>query len=228
MKPYRFVRALTGDERRAVEELVRTHPKPRVRARANAILLSAGGHSARQIAKLLGAGYQTVHGWLARFEREGAAGLVNRPKPGATPKAGPDYKRQLREAVAARPADLGYPFATCDGRPPAGPPRPTHRRSGHWRNGAPTPSGGGPGICTLRARTRIAAGPDPSPRSDCPSRQVKRPTPGRDLLPQPDTFGMDTGGAFDHCRRHSGFPSEGSGFAPLMPGRWRAGAHRVA
>lgn len=112
MRPPRKLRPLTDDERAEVEELRRRDPRHRVRQRASAVRLGSLGYQVRQIAEVLGAGFQTVHGWFDAFEAGGVAGLFDRPKPGAPPKAGPDYRQKLREALAARPPELGYPFTT--------------------------------------------------------------------------------------------------------------------
>ena len=110
MRPSRFVRPLTPTEQAAIADLFRYHAQQRVRRRANAIRLSALGYTVAQIAEVLAAGYQTVHSWIDAFEAEGAAGLIDQPRSGAPPKATPDYRKLLREAVAANPHDLGYPF----------------------------------------------------------------------------------------------------------------------
>lgn len=110
MRLSRFVRPLTPAEQAAIDDLFRYHALQRVRRRANAVRLSALGYTVAQIAQVLAAGYQTVHSWLDAFEDQGTAGLIDKPRSGAPPKATPDYRKHLREAVAANPHDLGYPF----------------------------------------------------------------------------------------------------------------------
>lgn len=108
MPRHRSVRPLTAEELAALEDLARGHQKPRVQNRARGILLSGTGLTVLQIAKKFRAGYQTVHDWIDAFEKEGIAGLEEGQRSGARPKAGTEYRRQLRIAYAREPAMLGY------------------------------------------------------------------------------------------------------------------------
>jgi len=112
MRPPRILRSLTDSEQQAIQELHRHDPRHRVRCRANAIRLGSLGYAVREIATVLGVGFQTVHSWFDAFEAQGVTGLFDKPKSGAPPKAGPDYRQHLRDALAVNPKDLGYPFTT--------------------------------------------------------------------------------------------------------------------
>jgi hypothetical protein len=62
-----------------LQHLTKTDPDPRVRRRAQVLLLVAEGHSQASVARLLHTSAYRVHAWLARFAREGRTGLVDRP-----------------------------------------------------------------------------------------------------------------------------------------------------
>ena len=62
--PGRFMGPLTDVQWQAVGVLFLTHARPRVRARAAAILLSAQGLSVRQIAEVLRVRRQSVRKWF--------------------------------------------------------------------------------------------------------------------------------------------------------------------
>jgi|SRR5579883_1133052 len=78
-----YVRTLTDDERRTIENLApsRTAPARQVE-RAKIIWLSAQGAKGPAIAQHLGIHEQTVRDWLKRFNQDGVSGLNDRPRPG--------------------------------------------------------------------------------------------------------------------------------------------------
>ncbi len=110
MMPHRFVRRLTAAEERTIEQLFKRSPDVRVRRRANAVRLSALGYTVPQIAQVTGSWPQTVRNAFDRFESGGAAALSDRPRSGRPPKATPEYRARLVEAVKTDPRKLGYPF----------------------------------------------------------------------------------------------------------------------
>lgn len=65
-----------------LQHLTKTDPDPRVRRRAQAVLLVEEGHSQASVARLLHTSAYRVHVWLERFTAEGRAGLVDRPRGG--------------------------------------------------------------------------------------------------------------------------------------------------
>ena len=65
--------------------------------RAVMVLLSVHGLPAPQIAELLGCHPSTVRRWIGRFDREGPAGLADRPRSGRPPLGG----RRLTGRIAA-------------------------------------------------------------------------------------------------------------------------------
>lgn len=110
MLPRRFVRSLTTAEARQIEQLFRSAAQPRVRRRANTIRLSSLGYTVAEVAEVTGCTRQTVRNSFDRFESGGADALRDRPRSGRPPKATPDYRARLVEAVKTDPKEFGYPF----------------------------------------------------------------------------------------------------------------------
>jgi transposase len=76
--------------------------------RARIILLSADGHTGREVATLVGCTQQSVVAWRNRYEKEGLAGLEDRPRSGRPAQ----IDAQKRSEVVAKtlkppPAKLG-------------------------------------------------------------------------------------------------------------------------
>lgn len=83
MKPCtKFVSALADTDKDALTHLHSHGPTHRQRQRAQAVLLSAKGYTLEQIADVVGAGRNTVSGWLDAWQERGLSGLADAPKPG--------------------------------------------------------------------------------------------------------------------------------------------------
>jgi transposase len=85
-----------SERRAALHHLTKTDADPRVRRRAQALLLVDAGYSQASAARLLQTSASRVHVWGARFAAEGRAGLVDRPR-GGRPHALSDADRALLE-----------------------------------------------------------------------------------------------------------------------------------
>jgi transposase len=96
----------------ALTRLTRTDPDPRVRHRADALLLMAGGLSGTQTAKLSGCSRTSLRRWAQRFLAEGRAGLVDRPRRGRPRKLDAAAQTLLATALADSPLDYAYPVTT--------------------------------------------------------------------------------------------------------------------
>jgi transposase len=107
-----FVRPLTSRERKDLTRLVRVGLDARVVRRAQMVRLSSAGKTAAEVAALWAASGPGVRKVINRFNREGIAGLSDRPRPGRPRKTDGRYVELLKQAVSANPRDLGYPF-TC-------------------------------------------------------------------------------------------------------------------
>lgn len=96
----------------ALEVLYRTTKVPRMRTRAQMILLSAEqGLSAPQIAEIVRESARTVQRWLNRYQAEGIQGLYDAPRSGSPGKVTPLYKDLLLASVRRRPRVLGLPYS---------------------------------------------------------------------------------------------------------------------
>lgn len=111
MKRVEYVHSLSREELTEIQQAIRNHPKPRVRVRSIMIRLSYEGHTASEIAKMLGCSRQTVLNQIHRYEQEGILGLEDKPRSGAHTKADANYIVQLKKAIASNPPDLGYHFS---------------------------------------------------------------------------------------------------------------------
>src|SRR3954451_6311607 len=91
---------LSGEQRDVLEQ-VRRRAVGRVSQRAHMVLLSARGYTVEQIAEIFGVGEDVVRKWLRRYERQGALGLDDRPRPGRPPKD--RLARHIVDAQASNP-----------------------------------------------------------------------------------------------------------------------------
>jgi transposase len=111
MKPIR-IPALSPEQFDSLEKLYRTTRKPRLRTRAQMVLLAAEQRmTAAQIAEIVRASEETVRRWLKRYLAEGVEGLRDVPHPGAPRKVTEEYKERLLHAVRRRPRSLDLPFS---------------------------------------------------------------------------------------------------------------------
>jgi transposase len=111
MKPI-HVPPLTDDELRELEELYRKTKVPRLRTRAQMVLLSAEkGLRVPEIAEIVRESQATVLRWLKRYMAEGTAGLHDAPRPGAPARVTDAYREKLEATVRRRPRSLGLPYS---------------------------------------------------------------------------------------------------------------------
>lgn len=111
MKRPKQVHPLSDSELTEIQQVISTHPKPRVRVRAIMIRMSHEGLSAPEIATLLGVSRQTVLHQIQRYEDSGIIGIEDRPRSGPPAKANAEYIAKLKRAVASDPRELGYRFS---------------------------------------------------------------------------------------------------------------------
>jgi transposase len=95
-----------------LDRLYRTTQVPRLRTRAQMILLAADqGLKVAQIARIVRESEATVLRWLKRYRAEGLEGLHDAPRPGRPSSMTAAYKAALLAAVRRRPRSLGLPFS---------------------------------------------------------------------------------------------------------------------
>ncbi len=110
MRPQRFIKKLTKNERQEIENLYRKGPNNRVRKRAQAIRLSTKGYTIPQISEILGCNQQSIHNWFNGFEMDGLDGLYDKPREGRPIVATAEYRSRLVDAIKTNPRQMGYPF----------------------------------------------------------------------------------------------------------------------
>ncbi len=93
----------------ALRRLTRTDPDPRVRHRADALLLLAHGRSVEEAAQAIGCCAKRIRVWRRRFLADGRQGLTDRPRPGRPPALVGAATDLLEQALTDSPLDYGYP-----------------------------------------------------------------------------------------------------------------------
>lgn len=101
---------LSPEQRRELKVL-RRRAVGRVALRAQMVLWSAQGMSARRIAELLEVGEDVVRTWLRRYQASGPDGLVDRPRPGRPPRD--RLARQIVDTQASNPPCNSGLVQTC-------------------------------------------------------------------------------------------------------------------
>lgn len=111
MRPLQ-VSPLIPVQREELDTLYRTTKAPRLRTRAQMVLLSAEqGLQVPQIAVIVRESEATVLRWLKRYRAEGLEGLQDAPRPGRPAEVTAVYRAKLLAAVRRRPRSLGLSFS---------------------------------------------------------------------------------------------------------------------
>jgi transposase len=111
MKPI-HIPALSPIQHNELEQLYRTTKAPRLRTRAQMILLAAEqGLKVPQIAAIVRESEATVLRWLKRYLAEGLEGLHDAPRPGRPSEVTEAYRAALLAAVRRRPRSVRLPFS---------------------------------------------------------------------------------------------------------------------
>lgn len=106
------LRPVSEEERAELDALYRRTDKPRLRTRAQMVLLAIEQKlCAPKIAPLVRTCDETVRNWIKRFNAEGVEGLKDRPSPREPIKVTPEYRERLLSAVRQRPRALGRPYS---------------------------------------------------------------------------------------------------------------------
>jgi transposase len=107
------LRALTAEERSAVEALARSRTAPARRVeRARVIWRADRGETPPAIAAALGVDAETVRRRIRRFDAEGLAALEDHPRPGRPATYSPGEVAAVIAAALTAPRSLGLPFAS--------------------------------------------------------------------------------------------------------------------
>ncbi len=102
----RFIKALSQEQQRSLNQIMRNHPSHRTRTRAHAILLSSRRYSINQIADIFSVDRETVTSWLLRWEESDTDGLDDDPKSGRPPILSDEEEKQAIEIVKEEPRSI--------------------------------------------------------------------------------------------------------------------------
>ena len=108
-----WLRALTAEERPAVETLARSRTAPARRVeRARVVLRASRGETPPGIATALGLDAETVRRRIRRFNAEGLAALEDHHRSGRPAAYSADEVAAVIAAALTSPRGLGLPFAS--------------------------------------------------------------------------------------------------------------------
>lgn len=112
----KLVTELSKASKADLEDLFQKTKSPRMRTRAQIILLSHQGYVASEIAQIVLMNVRSVQRWINRYLSEGIPGLYDAPRSGAPPRVTPAYIELLLQTVRRRPRSLDLPYSlwTCE------------------------------------------------------------------------------------------------------------------
>jgi transposase len=95
-------------ERDVLRQAKRCNPDPRIRHRAQALLLVAEGHTESEIAQLFRTARHRLRAWKRQFLAKGINGLADAHRTGRPPKLTAANLAYLEEALQKSPQDYGF------------------------------------------------------------------------------------------------------------------------
>jgi transposase len=106
------VPSLSAEQKVELDELYRKTEVPRVRTRAQMVLLSAEKKlKVDEMAEIVRESSVTVLRWLHRYMAEGMQGLVDAPRAGRSSILTDEFRKRLLEVVRRRPRSLELEFS---------------------------------------------------------------------------------------------------------------------
>src|SRR5258705_8504974 len=112
MKKAIHVPPLSEQQRAELDQLYRKTDVPRVRTRAQMVLLSAEKRlKAEEIADVVRESSVTVLRWLHRYISEGIEGLKDAPRVGRSSVITEVFRKRLLEVVRRRPRSIGLEYS---------------------------------------------------------------------------------------------------------------------
>jgi len=107
-----YVSSLSEEQKVELDELYRKTEVPRVRTRAQMVLLSAEKKlKVDEIADIVRESSVTVLRWLHRYMAEGIQGLLDAPRAGRSSILTDEFRKRLLEVVRRRPRSLELEFS---------------------------------------------------------------------------------------------------------------------
>ena len=102
----KFVKPLSPEELKPLQDLMKKSPVFRIRQRAHAILLSAKGYKIHLLADIFAVDRDTISQWITQWESRRIAGLADREKPGRPPKLSPQEEEQAFKIILTTPQQV--------------------------------------------------------------------------------------------------------------------------
>ena len=107
-----YAPSLSKEQKAELEELYRKTALPRVRTRAQMVLLSAEKRlNTEEIADIVRESSVTVLRWLHRYVVEGIQGLMDAPRAGRSSVLTDEFRKRLLEVVRRRPRSLNLEYS---------------------------------------------------------------------------------------------------------------------
>jgi transposase len=107
-----YVPSLSKEQKAELEELYHKTSLPRVRTRAQMVLLSAEKRlNTEEIADIVRESSVTVLRWLHRYVAEGIQGLMDAPRAGRSSVLTDEFRKRLLEVVRRRPRSLNLEYS---------------------------------------------------------------------------------------------------------------------
>lgn len=107
-----YVPSLSEEQKAELDELYRKTAVPRVRTRAQMVLLSAEKKlKVNEIADIVRESSVTVLRWLHRYIAEGIQGLMDAPRAGRSSILTDEFRKRLLEVVRRRPRSLELEYS---------------------------------------------------------------------------------------------------------------------
>ncbi|HEX9331201.1 MAG TPA: helix-turn-helix domain-containing protein [Anaerolineales bacterium] len=107
-----YVSSLSEEQKVELDELYRKTDVPRVRTRAQMVLLSTEKKlKVDEIADIVRESSVTVLRWLHRYMAEGVQGLLDAPRAGRSSILTDEFRKRLLEVVRRRPRSLELEFS---------------------------------------------------------------------------------------------------------------------
>jgi len=107
MRPPLKFKPVRGRQLNRLREMYDQAHCPRLRRRAQIVLLAQAGYTVAEIVQITRQSPWTVRRWLHRFMAEGCEGLWEAPRSGRPPEITSAIELFLREAVVKSPRDYG-------------------------------------------------------------------------------------------------------------------------
>lgn len=97
-----------NEDRNVLRQAKKCNPDPRIRHRAQALLLEAEGHTESEVAQLFQTARHRLRAWKRQFLAKGINGLADAHRTGRPPKLTAANLAYLEEALKNSPQDYGF------------------------------------------------------------------------------------------------------------------------